>query len=223
MVQHDMPPSLTTRLIDVKALKHVDVRDGISLQLLSHETGESAIRAINSDPEIWQHVYVASLIHTIDDVDTQVADMMRDGNLLRYVVVERDDVIGMVNFWRAGDFFGELVAPDACGVGYFLVPSARGKGILADALVRLLETAENAIDVHEFVAFCEDENSASRAVLKRAGFSETKTTIDFSKLGAVERKYVRNGGVLLPGETKAELEMMKVREVAILKDVKERL
>jgi len=190
MSQRDKSPKTHQRLIDVDVLKRIDVSDDLSLQLLDRSDAVAVLSAIGTDPAIRERVYVASLMNTPEDVEKQVADMHDDGELLRYVIRDHDEIIGMVNFWRAGDFFGALVAPDVCGIGYFLVPSARGRGILTDVIKMFLGVVQRNIPVPEFIAFCEDDNLSSSAVLERVGFLATDETIDFSKLGVEERKYV---------------------------------
>ncbi|MGI9291645.1 MAG: GNAT family N-acetyltransferase [Gammaproteobacteria bacterium] len=57
-------------------------------------------------------------------------------------------------------------------IGYFLKPVSWGKGIASEACKRILRFAFEEGQLEEVVATFEEENSASRNVLLKAGFSD---------------------------------------------------
>lgn len=179
-------------LHDVPALKRVPVRDGVMLRPLAARDAKSILQILEDDPEIRKRVWVAAAMHTAQDVEEQVEKGKNDATLLRYVIEEDGKVAGMVTFWRAGDYFGDKAEENDYGFGYFLAPSARGRGLVTDSLTALMSIALETLEVHSFIAFCEADNAASGSLLKKAGLKPTKQTWTEPDNGWVEQKYQRN-------------------------------
>ena len=66
-------------------------------------------------------------------------------------------------------------APSIGEIGYSLIEIARGQGYATEALVAIVEEAFAQGELAEMQACCVPENTASRAVLARAGFQEERT------------------------------------------------
>lgn len=171
--------------------ENIDVREHVKLRPLEKADAPVLLAMLNTDPSIRERVGVASRLYTVEDVAKLLDDESGDEGLIRYVIVENDRVVGMVNFWRAGDFFGDKAEPDDYGFGYFLAPSARGRGLVTDSLSALMAVASAELDVKRFIAFCEADNKASGEVLKKAGFEPSEVSWKDTEHGWVERKYVR--------------------------------
>ncbi len=63
--------------------------------------------------------------------------------------------------------------PDAdIEIGYFLKPSAWGKGYASEVCRRLLRLAFEDLSLNEVVATCDAANAASRKVLLKSGFAD---------------------------------------------------
>lgn len=179
-------------LHDVPALKRVPVRDGVMLRPLAARDANSILQILEEDPEIRKRVWVAAAMHTAQDVEEQVEKGKNDATLLRYVIEEDGKVAGMVTFWRAGDYFGDKAEENDYGFGYFLAPSARGRGLVTDSLRVLMDAAAKELGVTSFIAFCEADNAASGALLKKAGLEPTSESWTEPTNGWVEQKYQRN-------------------------------
>lgn len=175
----------------IPALQQVPVREGVFLRPLAVADAERVIAILSQDVSIREHVSVAAKFRQQSDVVAEVERLKGDKETLRYVICEYDQVVGMMNLWRAGKFFGAKAKPNNYGFGYFLAPEARGRGLVTSSLVVLMDYAEKALGATSFVAFCEAENAASGAVLKKAGFTPTDTTWTEPTHGWVEQKYQR--------------------------------
>ena len=107
--------------------------------------------------------------------------------------MENDNPVGLVSLWRdVGSPFDAPDNPDDYGFGYFLDPTKRGKGIVTDALKCIMEVAANNLHINKFVAFCEDDNADSIAVLAKLGFQPTDGVLTEQCSGWSERKYTRS-------------------------------
>ncbi|MFE4257685.1 GNAT family N-acetyltransferase [Streptomyces sp. NPDC056883] len=88
-----------------------------------------------------------------------------------YVIVRTSDrkAIGGMGFHAAPDADGRTE------LGYDLVPSARGNGYATEALKALSAWAFGRPGVTRLEAVTDEDNASSRAVLRRAGFTEAGT------------------------------------------------
>lgn len=178
-------------LLEVPALKKVNVREGVVLRPLEKTDATALLAIFDDDPTIRDRVSVAASMGSREDVQRIVDEGKADPSIIRYVVVENGSVVGMVNFWRAGDYFGDKADSDDYGFGYFLAKSARGKGIVTSCLEKLMDIATKNLDVHSFAVFCETDNTASSAVLEKVGFKPTGDTWIDKNHGWLEQKYQR--------------------------------
>lgn len=181
-----------TNLHDIPALRMVRVRDDIVLRPLNVYDADSMLGILDADPTIRERVSVAAKMRTPVNVEEQVETSLKDGDLIRYAIVESDTTIGLVSFWRDIDNpFDAPDNPDDYGFGFFLDPSKRGKGIVTDAVEKIMDLAVQSLEVRQFIAYCEDDNPDSIAVLSKLGFQPTDITLTEQSSGWVERKYVR--------------------------------
>jgi ribosomal-protein-alanine N-acetyltransferase len=80
-----------------------------------------------------------------------------------------------------GDFLGAIglnnIHPvhKRCELGYWLLPEHWGKGIVREALGRVLDHAFNTLGLHRVMAEVETENAASARVLSKNGFRHEGT------------------------------------------------
>jgi ribosomal-protein-alanine N-acetyltransferase len=65
-------------------------------------------------------------------------------------------------------------SPDIGEIGYSLIEEARGRGYATEALAAVVTEAFVVGELAELQACCVPENTASRAVLDRAGFNEVR-------------------------------------------------
>jgi RimJ/RimL family protein N-acetyltransferase len=149
---------------------------------------------LEADPGIRDKVSIARRLKTKADVEAEVA-RQKDIEAIRYALLRDGRCIGLVNFWRLGDYMagwndGSAPEPDTYGFGYFLDPAERGQGLAAEAVKAIMQVVRQTLQPKKFIAFCTDENAASRAVLENSGFRRTEDVIFFPNEGWHERKYV---------------------------------
>ena len=176
----------------IPALQKVVVREGVLLRPLEATDAERVLAMLDEDPSIREHVSVAAKFRQKSDVVAEVERLKNDKETLRYVICEHESIVGMMNLWRAGKFFGAKAKPNNYGFGYFLAPEGRGRGLVTTSLLVLMDIAQRELGATSFVAFCEADNAASGAVLKKAGFAPTDKTWTEPTHGWTEQKYQRN-------------------------------
>lgn len=155
-------------------LQEVQVRDGVVLRPMQDDDAVDLLTILAADPSIRDRVSVASKMRTVEDVKHQVAEYKADDSVIRYVILSDDACVGLVSFWRDGDFFpGRTGKPHTFGFGYFLDPTQRGKGLINDSVNALMSQAQANFRVDSFIAFCEPDNQDSIAVLHKIGFEQT--------------------------------------------------
>lgn len=176
-------------LHSVRALQNIHVDQEILLRPLHNSDSKRILEILNSDPHIRERVAVAAKIFTEEDVAHEVKKYLNDGGMIRYAILRNDVVIGLISLWRDDGFFDNVPKEDDYGFGYFLDPKERGKGLMTTIVKSVMETVEKSIKVRQFIAFCEDENHASIAVLNRLGFKRTDNTFLEPANNWTERKY----------------------------------
>ena len=175
----------------VPELQTVTVRDGVVLRPLEKGDATALLAVFDEDPSIRERVGFASRIHSAEDVEKIIVEEVDDADIIRYVISEQGVVVGMVNFWRAGEFFGDKADPNDYGFGYFLSQSARGRGLVTDSLRVIMDVAAKELRATSFIAFCEADNAASGALLQKAGLEKTDISWKDDENGWVEQKYQR--------------------------------
>jgi len=179
------PVSLHT----IPALNEVIVRDSIRLRPLDQSHATRLLEILAADKSIRESVTVASRLHTPEDVAAEIEHYHKETGLIRYVLLNDNNPIGFVSLWRDDGFWGTK-NPNDYGFGYFLDKNERGKGLVTSAVQSLMDTVVKNLQVNQFVAFCEDGNDGSIAVLKRLGFKPTEETLAEPNKGWIERKYI---------------------------------
>lgn len=178
-------------LHSVSSFKEIDVSEDVKLRPLRQSDATHILEILAADNNIRSRVTVASRLHSPGDVATEIERYQKDPNLIRYTLLKENRPIGLVSFWRDDGFFGTPPNADDYGFGYFLDPSERGKGLVTTALQSLMKTVVKNFNVRQFVAFCEDNNHESIAVLVKLGFKPTNETFSEPNHGWIERKYLK--------------------------------
>jgi len=185
-------PGRPIDLHTISSLQEIAVRDDVKLRPFDESDATRILEILAADPSIRDRVSVAAKMHTPEQIGEQVEEMRRDAHLIRYTLLERDNPIGLVSLWRDIDNpFDAPDSPDDYGFGYFLDPDARGKGLVGSAVDSIMEVASKSLAAKRFIAYCEDDNVDSIAVLTKLDFEPTNETFIEEKHGWKERKYVR--------------------------------
>ena len=178
-------------LHNVPDLKDIYIFEGIKLRPLDQSDTERILEILASDRSIRDKVTVASRLYAPEDVKTEIERYHKDANLIRYALLKQNSPIGLVSLWRDDGFSGTPPQLDDYGFGYFLDPNERGKGFITRAVQTLMDTVTKKFHVNQFVAFCEDSNSDSIAVLTKLGFERTNILFREPYNGWIERKYIK--------------------------------
>ena len=180
-----------TNLHSIPALQEIQIRDDIKLRSLQKSDATGILEVLVADSSIRDRVTVASYLYTPEDITAEVKRYRQDPGLIRFTILKKDNPIGLVSLWRDSGYFGTTPQSDDYGFGYFLEPKERGKGIVTSALQSLRDIVKKNLRVNQFVAFCEDNNIESIAVLTKLGFKPTDETFPEPIHGWVERKYIK--------------------------------
>lgn len=173
-------------------LQKVPVREDCYLRPLETQDAKYILAILNDDQLIREYVTVAARMHTADDVMREIEAYKTDEEgLIRYTIVYQERCVGLVSLWKDPGYFGQTPEPGGYGFGYFIDPALRGRGIVTDAVSALMQRASQVLDIKRFIAFSEDENVASGAVLRKLGFTATDDAFSEPTHGWIERKYVK--------------------------------
>ncbi len=154
-------------------LHEVKVRDDIVLRPMEEIDGHELLAIMARDPEIRERVTVAANMPDLEGVKKQVEAYKNDPALIRYVIVEDQQVVGLISLWRDEGFFGQVPLPNTYGFGFFVDPERRGRHIAADSGIALMREVQKYRQVDTFIAFCEHDNPTSQSVLRSVGMSQT--------------------------------------------------
>ena len=172
----------------ILSLDKINVLENVKLVPLNESHGLRILEILSEEPNIRKRVTVASRMNTLEDVKNEIDSYKSDSGLIRYVLLKKNNPVGMISLWRDDGFWGEKNLDDY-GFGYFLDRKERGQGLITTAIKSLMEIVDNNLYVHQFVAFCEDDNKPSVTILKKLGFKPTDKVISEPNKGWVERKY----------------------------------
>jgi RimJ/RimL family protein N-acetyltransferase len=180
----------SNNLHKIPAFENVTVRDDIILRPLELSDGPRMLEILAADPQIRKRVEVARIVTNMTDLQKEIATFTLSPDYIRYSIIHQGKYAGLVSFWRLGRY-KNLDEPDVYGFGYFLDPALRGKGIVPDALHSLMSLACKHLTVKYFMAWCEDDNEASKGVLKKCGFTATDDVHYFADQNWHERVYIK--------------------------------
>ncbi len=129
-----------------------------------------SIFELRSDSEINKYLDRAPS-KTIDDAVgfiQKIVEMVNRGESLYWVVTltESGEFVGAIGL------FGFSDAQDACEIGYELLPRFQGRGIMSEAVEKVLEYATQGLNVQKIEAFTHKDNQNSTRLLTRLGFVE---------------------------------------------------
>ncbi len=174
----------------ISRLNKINVGNGVKLRPLDKSDAARILEILELDKNIRNKVTVASRFHTPEDIATEIGRYTKDPGLIRYTLLKENNPIGLISLWRDDGFWGAKNLDDY-GFGYFLDPNERGKGLVSHAVKSLMDIVSENLRVNQFVAFLEDKNNESIAVLENLGFKSTDQTLIEPNKGWIERKYVK--------------------------------
>ena len=130
------------------------------------------LHAFMGDPTAMQHTHVHE---TQRDLRRHLAAHRWHGRKIGcapWTIIEKSSnhIIGF------GGLYDDLFDPGNWGieVGYFFAPTAWGKGYASELVSACIKDARDRMHIPELRAFAHPANVASRRVLTKAGFQETR-------------------------------------------------
>lgn len=129
-----------------------------------------------SNPQVIKHFGISfpTLEATREQMDWY-ADMIKNDTGRCWCICSTDNTIFFgvctLNFWKKEHRRIET--------GYWIFPEYWGKGIVPEALNRIFEYGFKEMNLHRISAEVEDDNLASKAVLKKMGFLYEGTLRDY--------------------------------------------
>ncbi len=166
--------------------------DRLTLRQLS-TTDAPSIFELRSDSEINKYLD-REPSKTIDDAVgfiQKIAEMVNQGESLYWVVTltESGAFVGTIGL------FGFSDAQNTCEIGYELLPRFQGRGIMGEAVEKVLEYATKGLNMQKIEAFTHKDNQNSTRLLTRLGFVEGVNQVDdvgcWVFLFSSERRYIK--------------------------------
>lgn len=178
----------SARFDQIAELEAISVRDGLELTQLNSADGQAIVDMLEHNPEIAQRVTFAARISQ-EGYANQLRETQQDPTKIRYGIRLEGRLVGVLSFWQEDDFMGQVPDEDSYGFGFFRDARVHEKGVVTTSVAALMERASEVLPVKHFVAFCEDDNTSSQAVLRRLGFERTDEVYGEPENGWQERKY----------------------------------
>ena len=126
------------------------------------------VRAAGSDPEIPAGTTVPAVFTEAAGrafLERQHARLRRGEGISQAVVAgDRDEAVGLV-------YLARRPQPWIAGLGYWLIPSARGRHLATSAVRLVSEWALEELDILRLEAWVAPDNVPSQRVLDHAGFA----------------------------------------------------
>ncbi|EOR94291.1 GCN5-related N-acetyltransferase [Arcticibacter svalbardensis MN12-7] len=131
------------------------------------------IHLIRSDKDL--NKYLDRRISTgIADAEAHILmieNLVKKKQSMNWAIVEKEEdiLIGTIGFWNF-DVENEIVE-----IGYELLPSYQGKGLMIEAMKQVIKFGFEQMNAQSITAFPSVENRKSIALLERAKFSNAHT------------------------------------------------
>ena len=131
---------------------------------------------LRSDPKVNEFVERKRAV-TIEDAQNfidMITTNQNKGEGIMWAITLKDDpkLIGVIVFWN---FIKEK---DEVEVGYELLPAYRGKGIVQEGLLKVIEYGFKILKLKTIGAYPKSANRPSVKLLEKCGFAETASTED---------------------------------------------
>lgn len=138
----------------------------VTLRTVERSDADLLQRAYN-EPE-FQEGFLLPHPTTRRGIEERIENTVEDDDESIYLLVVADgDAVGGVSIRDVRGPHGMLA--------YWLLPGARGEGLVTEACALLVDHAFQSLRLHRVFAWTVDDNDASRAVLDRLGFTHEGT------------------------------------------------
>jgi len=93
-------------------------------------------------------------------------------------------IIGTISIWNI------YPSEEKAELGFGIIPDFRGRGLMTEALRSVVDYSFNEVQLKLLEAYTDENNTSSRSLLERSGFSEERRVIDQSPSDGREYKMV---------------------------------
>jgi ribosomal-protein-alanine N-acetyltransferase len=148
-------PKLETGRLLLRRIRQEDAPEILFLR-----SDPTVLRYLNKEP--------AKNIGEAKRFITDIQEYIRDNDSVLWGIALKNDprkIIGTICLWQ---FIKEHYRAD---IGYVLHPDHWRKGIMKEALVKVIDYAFNTLQLHRLAAMIDPGNTASAAILESAGFT----------------------------------------------------
>jgi len=122
---------------------------------------------IENDPEMW-NVGNANVPYSRYDLENYILSQQHDihaDKQVRLVVCKEDGkAVGLI------DLFNYSVLHNRAEIGLAILSSEQGKGYAGEALSQIALYAHNTLHIHQLYCVVPEDNAASLAMLRKAGY-----------------------------------------------------
>lgn len=160
-------PELTTARLHLRCINKTDITEIFTLR-----TDKRVLQFLGRDP-------MASEKEASGFID-MVLDTLQKNEGILWVITHKDSdiLIGTIGYWRI------IKDHDRAEVGYQLSPAEWGKGIMKEALLKVIDYGFKTMNLHSIEANIHPGNLASARLLESCGFM---------KEGYFRESYFHNG------------------------------
>ncbi len=142
--------------------------DGFGLRPWRLDDADALVAALDGDSEISRWIAVIAQPYRVSDAEAYLTASIRDWDTGRggtfAIVDDRDVPVGSIAL--------DLTKYEAPCIGYWVAAAARGRGLATSATRAVAALAFDVVGAGRVILYAEAGNAASRAVARRAGFSE---------------------------------------------------
>ncbi|CAA7194796.1 GNAT family N-acetyltransferase [Chryseobacterium potabilaquae] len=147
---------------DVIILRKLSVHDTEVLSTLANNRN-----IWNNMRDIFPHPY------TIDDAKNFIAMVSKEDLQLTFGIDFNNQLVGVISFIKQPDVYRKSIE-----IGFWIGEEYWKKGITSTSIKKMIDYAENSLDVNRIFANVFEHNIASMKVLKNNGFIEEGISID---------------------------------------------
>jgi [ribosomal protein S5]-alanine N-acetyltransferase len=135
---------------------------------------EQEIFQLRSDDRVLQFIEIAKA-ETVDDARKfieKINTVISENESVMWAITLKDDdkLIGTICFWN---IVAEAMEAE---IGYMLHPGLQGKGLMQEAVIKVIDYGFTIMRLNTIVADLDPKNSRSLKILERTGFLYTGKT-----------------------------------------------
>lgn len=140
----------------------------IHLRLFTQDDTENLLE-LAKEIAVQQYVPWAKSIHdsaSASEAINRFKEAWDKKLMARYAIEENKQFVGYAGLWSD-------LTPGYYEFGFAMLPEARGRGVGTKTIARLIDVTKNTMNAQGIVAYVDDTNDASKAVVTKIGLTPT--------------------------------------------------